>query len=223
VSLFAELPAPVLAAIAEAASLRRYRRGMLLFNAGETADAVFFVLRGTVRVYRDTPDGHEQTLQIMREGDAINVVGFLDEGTYPASAETAADSELAVVRCSEFARLVRARADLAWALLGELGRRLRWAQGRIYDFALRSAAGRVASSLLSLARREGRRLDDGCLLVDVPLTHRELGRLAGLSRETVTRMLPRLREDGAIRWTEEGYVVVDPGKLRRWLTDQAEA
>jgi CRP/FNR family cyclic AMP-dependent transcriptional regulator len=155
----------------------------------------------------------------MRGGDAIHIVGFLEEAGYPASAETTADSELAVIRSPEFARLIRTHSDLAWALLVEMGLRLRWAQGRIYDFALRTAAGRVASSLLQLAFREGKRLEDGGYLIEVPMTHRELGQLAGISRETVTRMLHRLRSGGAIRWTEDGYVVIDPQRLRPWLDE----
>lgn len=39
-------------------------------------------------VYRDTPDGHEQTLQLMREGDVVNIVGFLEASVYPASGES---------------------------------------------------------------------------------------------------------------------------------------
>lgn len=219
VSLFAELSGSTVAAIAEAASVRRYRRGMLLFSAGEPSDAVFFVLHGSVRIYRDTPEGNEQTLQLMRANDAINVVGFLDHSVYPASAETLADSELALVRTADFAHLVRTHTDLSWSLLVEMSRRLRWAQGRIYDFALRTAAGRVASSLVQLAEREGKRQPDGSYLFDIPLTHRELGQLAGISRETVTRMLHRLRESGAIRWTEEGYVHLDPDRLKPWLSE----
>lgn len=125
VSLFAGLSADTLADVASMAFLRRYRRGMILFAAGEPSEAVFFVLGGVVRIYRDTPDGHEQTLQLMREGDVVNIVGFLDEEIYPASSETAADSELAVIHCAVFKRLVEAHADLAWAMLVEMSRRLR--------------------------------------------------------------------------------------------------
>lgn len=223
VKLFAGLTELTLGDLAAVALVRHYRRGMLLFSAGEPSEAVFFVLRGTVRVYRDTPEGHEQTLQVMRDGDSINVVGFLDECTYPASAETVADSDLAAIRCADFSRLTKARSDLAWALVTEIGHRLRWAQSRIYDFALRTASGRVASSLLYLAQHDGKPQNDGSYLLNMPMTHRELGQLAGLSRETVTRMLPRLRAEGAIHWTEEGHVVVDPQRLKDWLADQNES
>ena len=54
-------------------------------------------------------------------------------------------------------------------------------------------------------------------LLDVPLTHRELGQLAGISRETATRMLQQLREGDAIRWTEDGFVIVDRAKMAPWL------
>lgn len=217
ITLFAGLPPELLAAIAEAAHRRHYHKAMLVFAAGEPTEAVYFVESGAVRVFRATEDGHEQTLQVLRAGDPVNLVGFADGSPYPASAETTADSDLLVISRADFARLAKSHGELGWVLLRELSRRLRWSQGRIYDFALRSAAGRVASALLDLARQRGKHQADGSLLLATPLTHRELGLMAGISRETATRMLQRLREDGAIHWTQAGFFVVDPKRMEPWL------
>jgi CRP/FNR family cyclic AMP-dependent transcriptional regulator len=222
IPLFAGLSPAAVEGVAAAAFVRHYRRNMMVFSAGEPSEAVYFVLRGLVRVFRLTPDGHEQTLHLLRDGEVLAIAAFLEDAPYPASAQTEADSDLLVVRNADFSRLVRSHGELAWAFLVQMSRRLLWAQGRIYDFALRSAAGRVAAALLQLARQHGKPLPEGRYLLDIPLTHRELGHLAGISRETVTRMLHRLRQSGGIRWTEEGYVVVDPRGLSPWLGPDAE-
>lgn len=217
IRLFAKLPDASLAAVAGHVHVRRYRRHMLIFTVGEPVEAVSFVLAGTVRIFRDTADGHEQTLQLLREGDTLNLAAVTGDAPYAASAETVTDCEIGQIHTTDFAALVRADGDLAWALIEDLTARLRWSQGRIFDFALRSAAGRVASALLQLAERDGKKLPDGRYLLDVPLTHRELGQLAGISRETATRMLQQLREGDAIRWTEDGFVIVDRAKMAPWL------
>jgi CRP/FNR family cyclic AMP-dependent transcriptional regulator len=217
IRLFAPLPDASLSLVAAQMHLRRYRRRMLVFSAGEPVETICFVLAGTVRIFRDTADGHEQTLQLLRDGDTLNLAGVAGDAPYAASAETITDCEIGQIRCAEFGALVRADGELAWALIGELTRRLRWSQGRIFDFALRSASGRVASALLQLAERDGKRLADGRYMLDIPLTHRELGQLAGISRETATRMLQQLRTAEAIRWTEDGFVIVDRAKMAPWL------
>jgi CRP/FNR family cyclic AMP-dependent transcriptional regulator len=218
--LFAGLEAETVAALAAAASVRRYRRNMFIFHEGDPPESFHFVLSGRVRVFRSTPDGHEQTLHVVEKGGLMAVVCFLEDRPYPATAETLLDSEVGSIRNAELAQLVRRHGDLSWALLTSFARRLLWAQGRIYDLALRSAAGRVASALLHFAHERGQRDAQGRLTVDLPLTHRELGQLTGVSRETVTRALGQLREAGAVRWTEDGLLVVDRQRLEAWMAKE---
>jgi CRP/FNR family cyclic AMP-dependent transcriptional regulator len=217
VPLLAGLTPDAVADLAAAGFVRRYRKGMLLFTAGEPGEAIFFVLEGRIRLFLATSDGHEHTLQLVPAGGVLAVVGVLEGRPYPASAETVEDSELALIRTADFARLVRCHADLAWSLLVELSHRLVWAQERIYDFALRSAAGRVASALLRLARQSGAPQDDGRCVLPAPLTHRELAQLAGISRETATRVLQFMRRDGSVDACGEGRVVLDLRRLVGWL------
>jgi len=216
VPLFADLSPETVAAVAVVTSVRHYRRNMFIFTEGEPGESFHFVLSGRVRVFRDTPDGNEQSLQMAETGALMAVVCFVEGHAYPASAETVVDSEIGSIRNPDLARLVHERGDLSWTLLTQFARRLLWAQGRVYDLALRSATGRVASALLQFGRDKGKADPAGTLTVDLPLTHRELGQLTGVSRETVTRTLRQLREAGALRWTEDGLLVITPAKLEEW-------
>lgn len=216
VPLFAGLDQALLDRVQSAMTVRRYRRGMYVFAEGEPAEAVHFVLTGRVRVFRDTPDGHEQTLQVFDAGGLLAMACLVEGQPYPASAQAMADSSVASIRLPDFGRLAQSHGELAWRLVLQFARRLLWAQGRIYDLALRSAAGRVAAALLQFGREQGQSTPDGQITIDLPLTHRELGQLTGVSRETVTRTLRQLRESGALRWTEDGLLVLDAEALAHW-------
>ena len=217
IPLFAGISAATLRAVAEVTTVRHYRRNMFVFAEGEPAESFHFVMDGRVRVFRDPPGGHEQTLQVLERGGLLAVVCFIDGRPYPASAQTVLETSIGSIRNVDLARLAQEHGDLSWRLLQQLARRLVWAQGRIYDLALRSATGRVVSALLQFAREQGARDAQGRLTVNLPLTHRELGQLTGVSRETVTRTLGQLRDAGAVRWTEDGRLVIDTGKLEGWL------
>lgn len=215
--LFASLSADTLTAFAQAMTVRFYRKGMYVFTEGELAEYFHFVVDGRLRVFRGTPGGNEQTLQVLERGELLNITSFVDGRPYPASAETLTDARVATIRTSHLALLVQAHGDLAWILLQQFARRLEWAQGRIYDLALRSATGRVVSALLQFAQERGTPDQLGRLSVMLPLTHREIGQLTGVSRETVTRTLGQLRGDGGLEWTDDGRLVLDPTKLEKWL------
>ncbi len=217
IRLFDAVSTGTLQDVAAATTVRHYRRNMFVFAEGEPSECLHFMLDGRVRVFRDTPGGHEQTLQVLERGGLLAVVCFVGGRPYPASAQTVADSTIGSIRNSDLARLAQQHGDLAWTLLQELAGRLLWAQGRIYDLALRSATGRVVSALLQFAREHGQKDEQGRFTVDLPLTHRELGQLTGVSRETVTRTVGQLRDTGAVRWTDTGLLVIDPAKLGDWL------
>ncbi len=53
------------------------------------------------------------------------------------------------------------------------------------------------------------------LVFRMPLTHEELGNLAGLSRETVTRLLGRFRREGLLEQEGDQMVVPEPEKMER--------
>ena len=214
--LFAGLSPETLAAVATATGVRHYRRDMFIFAEGDPAESFHFVLEWRVRVFRDTPDGHEQTLNVVDRGGLMAVVCFVEGRPYPASAQTVIDSEIGSIRNPDLAKLVHEHGDLSWTLLVQFARRLLWAQGRMYDLALRSAGGRVAAALLQMAREHGATGADGRITVDLPLTHREIGQLTGVSRETVTRTLRQLREAAVVRWTEDGLLIIDPKVLDGW-------
>ena len=80
-----------------------------------------------------------------------------------------------------------------------------------------SAAGKLASTLLDWARRD--ELDNRIAHTSLPisfamqLTHEELGSMAGLSRETVGRLLTRFRREGLIDQSDDRMTLNNPGRL----------
>lgn len=80
-----------------------------------------------------------------------------------------------------------------------------------------SAAGKLASTLLDLARMN--ELDNAPVHSNLPisfllqLTHEELGSMAGLSRETVSRLLARFRREGLVDQTHDRMTLHHPVQL----------
>lgn len=215
IDLFAELPDAELAKVAAVTYERRYRRGSIVFSEGEPGEAVYFIKSGRVKVSKVTPDGREHIIKIWEAGYPFGLVVLLDKAPYPATAEALEESVVWLIRVSDFDRVLDETPRLALQMLGEVGVRLRKAQVRVQDMAVKSSHGRLAGFLLGLAREQGAPGAKGSSF-DLGLTHQELGNLIGASRETVTRILSDFRREKAIEIVGNTVTIIDENKLESW-------
>ncbi len=125
IDLLEDLPAA-----ARKALLARERRivleaGQPLFEAGEPAEALYIVNKGTLAVYIDRPGTGRHLLALIRQGEVIGEMAVISGGPRTASAVAIRDSELITVPAPEFRELQRRFPELARALNRLLVRRLR--------------------------------------------------------------------------------------------------
>jgi CRP-like cAMP-binding protein len=81
---------------------------------------------------------------------------------------------------------------VAWALLVELSRRLREADGKIFGIITLDVPGRICRLLIeSASPGDGR-------TIEKPLTHQTIAQMIGASRETVSRAMREFQDNGWI-------------------------
>ena len=97
--LLRELTDEELAAVEEAAEVRKVEAGEVVFREGDHADAVFFVLSGLVSVRLPlTGEGRDRRLATLGTGVAVGEMAFLDRGL--RSADVVAEEESVLARLS---------------------------------------------------------------------------------------------------------------------------
>ncbi len=193
----------------------RFHKRQVLFSEGMPADTLFFVKSGRVKVYRLARDGRVQIVHVVKAGDAVTLVPFLDRGPYPANAEMMEDGQLVLARAPDFDRLAAARPELWRFMAIALARRLREVQEHLTNLGLHDAHSRMATLLLQLARDHGQHTERGIVL-DLDLTRQDLGSFVGVSRETATRVLNAFRRSGAIELGERHITILDEEELASW-------
>lgn len=212
---FQRLDKTQLTVLAKRVHERRYQSGAVIFHEGDPGEAVWWVRRGRVKVFRTAPDGREQIMQVWGPGSPFGLVVLLDQGPYPATAQAVDDCTVLMLPVQAVADLEGAIPGLRGLLTGEAGRRLRRIQERTHNLSVRSVAGNLAKLLLDMAD-SGEQAPHGTV-VAAGLTHQELGSMVGATRETVTRVLGDFRRDGAIANARNGIVIADRAKLEAWL------
>ncbi|AOQ23480.1 Crp/Fnr family transcriptional regulator [Neomoorella thermoacetica] len=215
VPVFAGLEPEELQHIASLALLRRYRKNMYIFMEGEPGDAFYFVKKGAIKLFQVLEDGREKILHFVREGEIFAEVLLFEGGPYPATAQTLEDTEVGIIRNADMEKLLSAHGEMAVKIIKVMSRRLRQAQNHIRDLALKGAYGRLASSLLQLAREYGKPREDG-VTIDLNLSQQELASLIGTSRETVARILSDFKRLGAVEVERQRITILEPEKLKGW-------
>jgi len=195
--------------------LRQYAKGQVLILGGEVTSMVYQLVSGQVKVYDVTYRGEEVVLNVFRPPAFFPMsMAINKEQPNPYVFEAETDIEIRQAPADEVVAFIKANPDVMFDLLSRLYKGLDGLMGRMSQLMSGSAKSRLMYELLIAARRFGKQQDDGCRIA---LSERDLGARAGLSRETVSREMHKLKADGLIEVRVGAVVIKDIGRLERLL------
>jgi CRP/FNR family transcriptional regulator, cyclic AMP receptor protein len=213
VDLFRRLSQDEAEDLAQAMTVQRFAPGQLIVGPETQPELVCVLRSGVVRLFNKGPDGHEATIERLVAGHLFGVTGYLttDGGGLLAQAET--DVDLCLVEGERFLGIVSKWPPALLELAAGLGVRVGGGDEMLGRLTATGSRARLAAVLYRLARDSSEtHLGGGLRLRAVP-RHSELAAEIGATRETVTRMLARLEQDGYIRRFGRQIVVPDIERL----------
>jgi CRP/FNR family transcriptional regulator len=208
VPLFADLSIEAQRRLSVAATVRSYDDGQMIVLQGDRSAPVFFVIDGRVRIFRTNLDGREQTLILLREGEAFNVpAAFISEGGAPANAVADGPVRLLSIARVPLSRIVCQVPEIACAVLRDLSQRLYHLTELTHDLGLLTVRGRLARFLMTYAQQDG--------ATPLRWTHQEIASRLGTVREVISRTLRAFVKEGLIDVQRHRIVIVDAKALSR--------
>lgn len=216
IPLLAGLPESTLATLSHRLAVGHHPPDKLLIIEEDWGTTVYFILQGWVKIRTHNREGREITLNILGPGEIFGEMAALASSSRSTDVVSVTPVTLGTLSSRDFMALVQQEPVVGLHLSQLMSKRLRQLNRRLRVRESDSVA-RVADVLLFLAEGQGRPSTQG---VEIPnLPHRELGSLSGLTRETVTRVLRRLEQEGVIervqgrtrRGTEEAAALDDAG------------
>jgi CRP/FNR family transcriptional regulator, anaerobic regulatory protein len=161
---------------------------------GDAAGHVFLVLEGCLRTYRVGQDGRRTLLGFSYPGDLLGVSSF---DVYTFTAEAVTPVRLKRLARRRFNELVDDSQDLRSERLTAICSEMTAAQDQITRLGRTAADERVASFLLDVARRtDADAVTPG--EIDLPFGRVDIADYLGLTVETVSREISKLKRDGLI-------------------------
>lgn len=181
--------------------------GETLLWEGDEAITVGNVLSGMLKLSTITGDGREQIVGIVHPADFVGRPFGKDS---PHSVTALTDATLCVFGRTAFDRFAHEHAAIGRALLERTLTELDRARHWMLLLGRKSAVERVASLIAQIADRSG-----GAATVELPLSRQQMADILGLTIETVSRSLTRLKRDRIVAIPGlRKLSILQPGKLR---------
>lgn len=186
---------------------KQYKKGELIIMEGSKPESMIIVNSGRVKAYRNTSEGKEQILYIFSEGDFFGEKNLLlnREATY--NAEALEDTGTCTIRKKDFQQLLGEFPGLGFKVMEELCGRLARLENAIESMGARNVETRVNSVLLEFSDKYGKATPEG-ILVELPLSREGIANYIGLTRETVSRKMSLLQDEGIIDMIGNKKVII---------------
>jgi CRP/FNR family transcriptional regulator, cyclic AMP receptor protein len=160
-----------------------------LFVVGDSGDGCYRVEDGLLKVSVVASGGEERIFAILGPGSFVGELSMIDGAPRSASVCALSDSKLSVISRAEFDAYCQANPEVYRQVMILLARRLRDTNAALAATSFLSVKGRVARALLSLADAFGQDVGGGRVLLKQKVKQSDLGAMAGIARENVSRIL----------------------------------
>lgn len=218
VPIFSSLDEEELNKIAGLIVRRQYAKGETILMEGTGLDSLIIVNRGMVKAFRYTQEGKEQILYIFSEGDFFGEKNLLTSREATYNVEALEPTHICMIRSADFQQLIREYPDISLKVIRELGARLDRLESAVQNMGTRNAEARIGAVLLEFAEKYGTLHPEG-IQFELPFSREGVANYIGAARETVSRRLNHLQEEGVIDMVGNKKIIL---KNKAALRDEQE-
>lgn len=194
-------------------NIRPFGRDAVVLHHGDMASSFWLVLKGWIKLIRQTPDGKESVVGLCTEGDIFGEAALFANANYPYTAEVLGEgAELAVIPADMVRKLVAENSALSNALMALFNERTSQARLKLEQMSTMSAAQRLGCFLLRLCHTQ----ENGSKTLTIPVEKHILATYLGMKPETLSRSQQQLAPLG-ISVTGHNITITHIEKLRDFV------
>jgi CRP/FNR family transcriptional regulator, global nitrogen regulator len=191
---------------------RRFGPKDIIFTPGDPDDQLYFLLSGTVRLYKIYGDYKEATTALLKDCGVFGKLSLVEGRWQDVFAEAVTESRVAGIQKALLERVIKSDPDFALKLFSSLSERLRQSDEVIESLLHREVSTRLATLLVNLSDRFGE--EDGAI-IGVRLTHQDLANMIASTREAVSKVMSEFQREGVIEARSRRIAVLDRGALAK--------
>ncbi len=203
------------------ATRKLYKKHSILLYQGEAPRTAFVVLSGTIKVYSINMAGEEQVVSFHTMHDIFPTSWlFRKASTTLYYYETLTDCEILMVARDDVRRIMSAKPESTECMLNYYATNYVSTLMRVTALEQSRAREKIMFTLYYLLFRYGREMRPGLFIIELSLTHTVIASLVGLTRETTTTELSKLKRQKVLKYSAHTYTL-DKLKLERLLGEDS--
>ena len=171
---------------------KNYAKDDIVFHHGDAASALWLVIKGWVKLIRQTPDGNETILDLCTEGDIFGEAALFQHANYPYHAQIiVAETELAIIPADIIRSVIGKDAEISTSIMSLLNERVTQTQLKLEHMNTMSTGQRLGCFLLRLCHGRADKQ-----MLQIPVEKHLLASYLGMKPETLSRSQQLLKTTG---------------------------
>lgn len=211
-NLFKHLPETDLRALANMSTMATVKKRERLYLPGESANVVYLLKKGLVKISRLSSEGKELVLAILAPGELFGELALAAEEIRDAQAEVFEDALICTIKTDDLLSFVWKSPELALRITKLIGFRRKQIEAKLEDLLFKDVPTRLAGVLLQLGKEYGVSSPEG-VRFRVHFTHQDLADLIGATRETTSQLLAQWKREGIVAMNGRTLHLVDLARL----------
>jgi CRP-like cAMP-binding protein len=194
---------------------RNYPKGQILVFADESPEHVYYIVSGQVRQYDVSYRGDEVIVNIFKPPAFFPMSWAINRNNNHFFYKTENATEVHVVPVDDALQFIKDNPDVMLDLLSRIYRGVDGLLGRIVHLMSGTAQSRLIYELIIEARRFGDEGQKGSIILSS--SELDLAARAGMSRETISREMHKLKKAGLVDVSSKGIEIKDMAGLQQKL------
>ncbi|GAA0595618.1 Crp/Fnr family transcriptional regulator [Virgibacillus siamensis] len=175
----------------------KFIKGATIYNEGDSADYLYFIHTGEIRLFKRTGPNKELTIFTRGEDDAFGEIGVFSGLKYSNTAETVTDSVLYRIDNQTLENILTDNGGIGLHFTRWVAESLEASKAKIRDYIAFGSEGAVASVFIRYSNMYGVVTTEGVRITE-PIMIQDISKHIGISRETVSRIVNKWKERGII-------------------------
>ncbi|HPB79745.1 MAG TPA: Crp/Fnr family transcriptional regulator, partial [Sedimentibacter sp.] len=208
VAIFVDLPFEIKQDILDSSNHKTYKKGEIIFNAGDYFDYLFIVIKGRVKLSKISAMGREQILKILEVGDFMGELSLFKDTVMTNFAEALENTEICIIRSEKIREIIMQKPEIAIKFLEKYAERIKHSEEIIEQIGLRDVEQRIANYLIAEVEKNNIKNRNNEYIINLPITKSVLSSILGTTKETLSRKLTLLQDEGLIRMEGQRKIII---------------
>ena len=202
--IFQDLSEQEIEALMGSTPMLTAQKGTVFYGADDGPEVLFLLKSGRVMLYRESPYGKKLTLGYVEKGAFFGEMSLVGQRLLGTCAVAVEDSVICALSRHDVQSLMLDHPTVALRVIDVLAHRLQSTRDDLQEMAFSDVTGRVAGLLLRL-------VDDENSVVGY--SHQDLAEMVGCLRESLTVVLDRFKQTGAVNVGRKRIEIIERGQL----------